>query len=205
MKKLMNLLLTLVSWGAAAPVARRAWTCDAANETSIKFRMDAGFPGDINRAHPFSAPPCLIDVTLPPTAYGQPVIIDSDGNAVRRFDAADQNATATLCWGFTIRPYPTQQTSGGMSSSFGSATPPVTGVIDVLRWGYIIGRLNDVTASPKKGDTVYVWCAATNGIHIQGGLEVVASGGNTVPLANAQFNGPGDAKGNVEVIVTDRR
>lgn len=204
MKHLLHALFTLVAWGAGVTPRQRYMTCDA-NSTEIKFRMDAGFPGDVNRTHPFSIEPCLNDDVAPANAYGQAVVIDATGNAVRRIGAADQSdAVSLMSWGFTVRPFPTQQATGGMSSSFGTGVPPA-GVIDVARYAYIMGVLNDITAVPKKGDAVFVWAAATSGAHIQGGIEIVLSAGNTVKLANAVFNGGPDAKGNVEIIVGDRR
>lgn len=209
MKYLMNLLLTLVAWGAGITPRQRHMTYDAAapaNTQAIKFRMNAGFPGDVNRTHPFSVEPCLQDDVAPCLLYGQILTIDATGNAVRKLLAADQSdAVSLMCWGMSVRPFPIQQSTGGMTSDFGAAVPPVTGVIDVLRQGYGMAVLNDVTALPKKGDAVYVWAVATSGVHIQGGIEAVFSSTNTVKLANAVFNGAGDASGNVEIIIGDRR
>lgn len=171
---------------------KRARVRDAA----FPFRMGAGFAGDINRTHPFEVEAAMINATTPPTAYGQTVIVDTT-NGVRPLAAAD--TAITVGFGLTVRPFPTQQSSGGMSSSFGSATPPTSGAIDVLRNGLMIVQLN--TGVPKKGDPVFVWCAATAGAHIQGGFEVAASGGNTAALDpnRYQYAGPPDAAGLVEI------
>ena len=200
---LKNLLFTLIAWAAGAQPDRRIAFCDA-NDSTIKFRMDAGYPGDFNRSHPVSIEPALVGALGVGGSVGQfglPVIVDG-ANAVRSFGAGD--TAVTLVWGFTVRPFPTQQRSGGDSASIGPATPPSAGgVVGVMRSGYIMGRLNDVTATVLKGAAVFVWCAADSGIHKQGGLEVVASGGNTAALDpnRYQFNGPCDAKGNIEVCV----
>lgn len=196
---LKKMILTLLAWGAGVTPAKGFATLDAAQQTSIKFRMNAGVPGDINRTHPFSVEPALIG-TVPPTAYGIPVVTDGAGG-VRMLQATDTAVTAV--WGFTVRPFPSQQSSGGMTSSFGSATPPTSGVIDVLRQGYMIGVLNDVTQTPVKGAAVFIWVAATSGVHTQGGIETAANGGNTCALDPARyaFNSGPDAQGNVEIIV----
>lgn len=210
MKRLIHFLLTLVAWGAA-PQRHRAMTYDAANEMAIKFRMNAGFPGDPNRTHPFSIEPVMNDDSggAPVTLFGQFCVIDANGNAVRRIGAADQSdATSLMAWGVAVRPFPTSPGSAFSSldtQGFGTGGPAASQVMDVLRWGYIMAKLNDPTEAPKKGDPVYVWCAASAGNQVQGGITATFSAGNTVKLANAVFNGPGDAAGNLEVIVSDRR
>lgn len=175
-------------------------------DVAYLYRMGAGFPGDVNREHPFSVEPDLISAARPPTAYGQFVTIDTVAadNSVRPFAAGD--TALTDAWGVTVRPFPTQSlpvASPGAPASLGAGTPPTTGVTDTLRWGYIFVQLNVITAAPKKGDPVFIWCAATAGAHVQGGVEVAASGGNTAALSNARymFNGPPDANGVAEIYI----
>lgn len=210
MKRLTDLLLTLLAWGACA-APRRHMTYDAAaNVMAIKFRMNAGFPGDVSRTHPFSVEPVLNDDVAPCTAYGQFLVIDATGNAVRRIGVADQSdAVSLMAWGLSVRPYPVSPggnvTAPGAQADFGGGAPAASGVMDVLRTGYATAALNDKTQAPKKGDAVFVWCAASAGAQIQGGITAVFSAGNTVKLANAVFNGAGDGAGNVEVIIGDRR
>lgn len=167
-------------------------------DVAFAFRMGAGFPGDVNRSHPASIEPCMNDVQTPVTLFGQPVLCDTTDQSVRPFAAGDASDTVPAGYGISVRPYPFQQAS---ASNFGEASigaaPVPAGAIDVLRAGYIMGKLNTGTAA--KGAPVYVWCAATSGSHIQGGLETAASSGNTVQLKNATFNGKADAQGNVEI------
>ena len=167
-------------------------------DVAFAFRMGAGFPGDVNRTHPASIEPCLNDVQTPVTLFGQPVLVDTTDQTVRPFAAGDASDTVPSGYGISVRPYPFQQSS---ASNFGQAdigtTPVPAGAVDVLRAGYIMGKLNAGTAG--KGLPVYVWCAASTGSHVQGGLEGSASSGNTVQLKNATFNGQADASGNVEV------
>lgn len=200
---LKKLLLNLIAWGAGAS-SRNRWVVTDANDSTIKFRMDAGKPGDITRTHPVTVEPVLVGalgVGGSQAIFGLPVILDA-ANGARSFGAADTAVTVVL--GFTARPFPTQQRSGGDSAALGSGTPPAAGgVVGVLRAGYMSGLLNDITAVIVKGAPVFVWCAADNGVHKQGGLEVLASGGNTAALDpnRYSFNGPCDAKGNVELCV----
>lgn len=169
---------------------------------AILYRMQAGFPGDPNRAHPFSIEPCLVHATTPPTAFGQPVVIDATTNTVRPMVAGD--VSSTVIWGITVRPYPFQAPFGTAygGAAFGAATPAPLSAIDVLRSGYIMAILNAGSAAVKKGSPVFVWTAVTSGNHIQGGFESAANAGNTAALdpTRYMYNGPADALGNVEVI-----
>jgi len=170
-------------------------------DVAFTFRMGAGFPGDVNRTHPASIEPCLINAAAPPTAFGQAVLVDATSQGVRPFVVGDQSNTVPAGYGITVRPYPFQQASSASdfgAASIGAATPAVTGVMDVLRAGYIMAKI-PTTQTPVKGDKVYVWAAATAGVHILGGLESVYSAGNTTQLLNATFNGSPDASGNVEI------
>ena len=166
------------------------------------FRPPLGFPGRINR-HLFSDEPCLIDSSKPPTQYGQPLLLDPTTQGVRPFAAADQANTPTVIvpYGFLVSPYPTQQTSGALNASFGSATPPTSGPAGALRFGYIPAQMNAAAGAVVKGGTVYVWCGAPGGGHVVGGLESAYSAGNTATLDpnRVTFNGPADANGVVEV------
>ena len=168
------------------------------HDVAFAFRMGAGFAGDVNRTHPASIEPCLIDDAAPPTAYGQAVLVDATTQGVRPFAAGDQSDTVAAGYGMTVRPYPIQQSSASNygEANMGEAVPPVKGIIDVLRAGYIMGK---VVGSPVKGAAVYVWAAASSGAHVLGGLESAYSSGNTTQLKNATFNGSPDAAGVVEV------
>ena len=169
-----------------------------ARDVAFLGRMGAGSPGEVNRTHPASIEPALIG-TVAPTGYGMAVTPDA-ANGLRMFQAGD--TALTNAWGFVVRPYPTQQTSGGMNASFGAGTPPASGVQDVMRSGYMTVQLNDITAVVKKGDPVFIECAVTAGIHVQGGFEVLASGTTAALDANKYaFNGPCDVNGVVEISV----
>lgn len=169
-------------------------------DVAFAFRMGAGFAGDINRTHPASVEPTLIDASAPPTAYGQPVLVDATTQGVRPFAAGDQSNTVAAGYGITVRPYPTQQSSASNfgAASIGAAVPPVIGIMDVLRAGYIMVNL-PAGGAPVKGGAVYVWSVASSGSHVIGGIEAAYSAGNTTQLLNATFNGSPDASGNVEI------
>jgi hypothetical protein len=188
--------LTGLKYALMGPPTFRARTCDVA----IGYRMQAGFPGDINRTHPFSVLPALVNTTTPPAAYGGPVIVNTADSTVRGIASGDGSVTPGAVYGFLVRPYPTQQSSGGMSSAAGAITPPVSGICDVLRNGYIFAKL-PAGATVTKGGTVYVWAAATSGNNIQGQLVAASSTTNTLTITNASFVGPADANGNVEIEI----
>ena len=192
MKKSLIAMAILAAFGM--PV--RATTHDAA----FGFRMGAGFPGDVNRSGVFSVLPSLQDTTNPIRLYGDPCIGNTAANSVRGFIAGD--TAVTRIDGILVRPYPTQQTSGGMSSSIGAATPPVgPAIVDVLRQGFAMVKCNNFAVTPStKFGAVYVWIAATSGNNIQGGF-VAASSGSTITIANARWASPPDSAGIAEIEV----
>ena len=166
------------------------------------FRMNAGIPGDVNRAHPVSIDTALMDATSPPTWYGQPVIIAATGGGVRAFAASEQSNTVPVAaWGITVRPFPVQQATTNVA--FGGVAIGSSGIgsiaeVGTIRSGYIIAQV-PAGQTPVKGGGVYIWCAASTGVHILGGFEAVYSAGNTALLSNASFNSGADASGNCEI------
>ncbi len=170
------------------------------HDVAFTYRMGAGFPGDVNRTHPASIEPCLTNTTNPPTAYGQPVLVDTATNTIRKFLSTDTGVTKI--YGVLVRPFPVQAGSSAGNygaQGFGAAVPPlgVQVVQDVIRYGYV---LVNVVGTPTKNGPVYVWIAASSGAHVQGGFEA-ASSGSTVAITNAYFNGPPDASGVTELVV----
>lgn len=192
MKKSLIALAALAAAGGT--FAGRVYTKDV----SYGFRMPGGIPGDINRSHPVSALPVLNDVTSPVLAFGAACVFSAAGNSVRNIAAGDQGASIIIA-GTLARSYPTQQTTGNMTSTFGAASPGA-GTQTLVRQGYVMCSLpNFAAANAVKGGTVYVWTAASTGNHVQGAFEATVSAGNTTPVTNARFNGPADSAGTVEI------
>lgn len=183
--------------------AQQVGTIDASQMAFI-YRMPAGFPGDVNRMHPVSIEPNFTDPTNPPLGYGIPVLVVTTTSGMRQFGAGD--TAVTMIYGMTVRPFPIQQqrTDGKNygAVAFGTGVPPL-GEIDIMRTGYIMVNIPVPTGAAKKGSQVFVWCAASTGGHIQGGIEDSATGGSTAALDanNYMFNGAPDANGNVEIVV----
>lgn len=170
---------------------------------AFPFRMGGGFAGDVNRTHPASIEPALVDATAPPLTYGIPAFIDATSHNARQAVAGDGSATAAFVYGFFVRPFPLQPAAGATDAQqgLGAVAPPASNTaVDIMRSGYIMGKMN-VGAVPVKGGAVFVWCAATSGAHIQGQLESAANSTNTLPLQNCFFNGLPDANNVVEVSV----
>jgi len=139
---------------------------------AFQFRMSTGFAGDVNRTHPASIEPALLDATNPPVNYGVAVQCNTAANSIRGLLASDYNATDF--WGVTVRPYPFQQ--GTSAIAYAGAPLGSLGVlpaqpVDVLRSGYI---LVPVVGTPTKGGAVFVWYASPSGAHITGGFEAAA-------------------------------
>lgn len=166
-------------------------------DVAFAYRMGAGFPGVVTRQNPANIEPCAIDAANPPTAYGQAVM---DSNQAVGFNISAFSDGIEV-YGVTVRPYPMQAASASSdfgAQGFGASAPPVTGVIDVLRIGYITVP---VVGTPEKGGPVHIWTSASSGSHVQGGFEAAESVGNTVSILNMQFNNSKDSSGYVEVCI----
>lgn len=194
MKKSLIALAVLAACGAAS--FPRGRTLDAA----ITYRMGAGYPGDVNRAHPASIVPRLQDGANPARLYGDPVMFGAANN-VRCFNAGD--TAQTKIRGVVVRPASISQTTGGMSASFGTGVPPQSAVaIDVIEDGHVMVKCNNTGAgAPVLGGAVFVWCAASAGNDVQGGFRAAVSAGNTAAIANAEWAGPPDSNGFAELRV----
>lgn len=179
---------------------KREMFCDAA----FTFRMGQGFAGDVTRIEAASVEPCLIDPTNPPTQYGQPVVLAAASGGVRQVLAGD--GALTDIYGITVRPFPLQiptATNFGAVALAGTSVPPTTGVIDVIRSGYVLSTLNNFAAQPSvKGGQVFVWFAATALPNTQSQPNAVTSGSTfTITSSKTTFNGPPDPNGIVEIAL----
>lgn len=158
---------------------------------AFQYRMPAGFAGDVQRAEVATIETQIIDSSAPPAAFGVPVKMVG-GKIQPINNAAD---TAASVYGFNVRAYPIQ---GNGTDPLGTATPPTSGVTDILKRGYIIANLGGTTDAAKNG-TVYVRVANASAGKPIGGVEAAADSTNTVALTNAYFTGPKDAYGVVEI------
>jgi hypothetical protein len=165
--------------------------------------MGAGFPGDVNRTHPASIEPMLVDASAPVTAYGNAGILDATTQGLRAIGTGDQsNATLLTPYAALVRPYPYQPATATNygAATLGAATPPTAGAVDGLRSGYIMAQLNAGAGTPVKGQPVYVWASITAIGHLLGGYETAYSAGNTVQLdSRYTFNGGADSSGVCEI------
>jgi hypothetical protein len=154
--------------------------------------MPAGIPGGVNRVNTATIEAQQLDTVHFPTAYGVPVALDATSHNVRSITAGD--ATANV-YGFYVRPYPT---SGNATDGLGTSTPPVSGIVSILKRGYMSIQLNGTTAAAKNG-TVYVR-TVTGTFTIIGGVEAAGDSTNTFAVTgNTYFTGPADPNGMVEV------
>lgn len=161
-------------------------------DTAFQFRMPAGIPGNISRAwaSPMVEPQEItpFGTTGAPTAYGLGGLIDATTGMFRVPAAGDAALNGVL-----VRSFPTNSTQNGL----GVSTPPLGGIIDMLKIGYMSVLLQNVTACKKQGA---VYCCIQNapvGGQV-GGFEAAANG-NNILVTNAYFTGPADANGNTEV------
>jgi hypothetical protein len=191
---------TLLALAASALMAGASICRAKTHDVAFGFRMGAGFPGDVNRTHPASIVPGLINTSVQaPRLYGDGLLIDGATSSYRGFVLGD---TAVKLAGIAVRPYPTQQATGGMSSALGASTPPTSGIMDVLNDGFIMVKANNFgTTPPVKGGVVYVWIAASSGNQVQGGFTATNGTTNTLAMSNAYWTGPADSNGIAEIQV----
>lgn len=155
------------------------------------LRMPAGIPGNVTRPQNATIEAQQLDTTNFPTVYGVPVAVDATSKNVRKIMGGD---AATAIYGFYVRPFPT---TGGSSDGIGTSTPPTSGIVSILKRGYISVKLNVGTAA--KNGAVYARIVANGGNTIIGGIEATSDSTNTILFANAYFTGAADASGNAEV------
>lgn len=160
---------------------------------AFPYRLPSGVLGNVTRIDSATIEPHLCNSSNAPGAYGLPVVVDANG--VRPVGAAD---TAAMVGGMLARPYPT---SGNGTDGLGVAAPPVSGIANVLRRGFIIAQLNGATAAAT-GGTVYIRIATPSTGKPVGGIEAASDTTNTIALpAQWYFTGPADASGLVEIGV----
>jgi len=166
------------------------------HDTAFQFRMGAGFQGAVNRSHPVTIEPCLMDTGFPVLFYGSAVVADAAAPNGVRIPATGDAATAI--YGFAVRPYPIQPTTGSLTSAFGTVAPPTNQALDVMRSGYMIVLLQGA-APAFKGSIVQVTTVAGSG-YVVGGVSVDTVAGTQVALdRKSSFNGPADSAGLVEL------
>jgi hypothetical protein len=163
---------------------------------SYVYRMPAGIPGTVNRIGANATIETMnvtpFGTTGAPTAYGVPLVIDATTGNVGNARILTSGDTAV--YGILAREFPTQSSQDGL----GTSTPPLSGLISVLKRGYMMVLLSGTTAAVKGGQ-VYVWTAAASGSHIVGGFEAASPGGSGFALTGCYFMGPADANGNTEI------
>jgi hypothetical protein len=136
--------------------------------------------------------------TLPPTLYGIPVIIQSNGQ-IRMITTTDNGLTTID--GISVRPYPIQGLSAPApygAQGIGAVIPPTNQAMDYLESGHI---MVPVVGSPNPRAPVYVWYGAPSGAHITGGFEAVA-GASTFQITdvNTYWGSQADATGVAELV-----
>ncbi len=169
---------------------------------AFTFRAGAGFPGEVSRQENSIIEPFVINASTPPLLYGIAMIVDTTTGISRPYAAGD--TAITTPFGVLVRPFPSSQASAtnfGNTPLGGAGVPPSSGPASLLVSGYIIVQVPVGSTAAVKNWPVFVWAAATSGVHIQGGFETAASGGNTAALSTSlcHFNGQQDANGLIEL------
>jgi hypothetical protein len=157
--------------------------------------MDVGYPGAVNRTQPATVQAEILNTTTPPLGYGTMLVMDSATGTLRPPTGTDTLAGFA---GLYVRPYP-RQSNLNINDPLGTATPPTTGMGDVLKRGYMIVRLNTASPAVVKGQPVGVFIGAATAGNPAGGVTGAAPGATVLALTNSQFMGPADANGMTEI------
>jgi hypothetical protein len=154
-------------------------------------RVPAGFVGQITRFDSITTQPEIVDSSTPPTAFGSVVkLVSGKVQPVASGDAG------SVTYGLLVNPYPHQSSTNGLGAA---ATPPTSGVVTVMRRGYLAVKL--VVGTAAKNGQVYVVTTAGGSV-VVGDIVTSTSpagGGTAVAVTGAFFMGAADANGIVEV------
>lgn len=167
---------------------------------AITFRMAYAIPGDLAQGAGRANVKAEVYGATPFVGYGVPVQLSS-GTVIPI--TSSLGSTANSVYGWLVRPFPLQEFSSPSSTLNTSlaATPPTTGIANVMTEGYIGVFVQAGASSVVEGGSVFVNFAATSGVHIQGGIEGTTTGNNfaIVNTTNSRktcyFTGPCDANG----------
>ena len=187
-------------------------------DVAFNYRMGAGSPGEVTRIHPSSIFAYLNDAagSNPLTYFGQAALFHGATNTVRAVNnAADSglgNTTVTIA-GVSVRPFPYQDTGSGETygaAALGGGGPAAGQALDILVKGSILVTQNQPTtpAASVLGGKVYVRVVTGATIFAAlpiGGFETVVDSGaaaNQFTVATAYWNGPADAFGVAELVIS---
>ena len=151
------------------------------------FRMPSGIPGDVSRKSHSTIEPVNLGVNA---FAGYGLFAKIVNGKLEPIGAGD---ATTDVYGLLVRAYPVQSSTNAL----GVAVPPTSGVIDVLRRGYMTIKCNAGTSALN--GQVYVRVAAAAAGKPIGGIEAAADGANTIAITGARFMHAADAQGNVEI------
>lgn len=162
---------------------------------AFQYRMDAGYPGAINRAHDATIQAEVMDNTGVPATYG--LMLTMGTNGVRAPVASD---TAAMFSGLYVRPYPTAggSVSNAVNDPLSVSTPPGIGHANVMKRGYMAVKLNAASPAVVKGQAVGIFIGTASAGNPAGGVTGAAPGA-TVLAIPAKFVGPADANGITEI------
>jgi hypothetical protein len=147
-----------------------------------------GVPGDLSRPNaPLVVETQALNASLPFPGFGVP------GKMVSGL-FVPVSANNDVVYGFLVRVYPAQGLNA--SDPLGTAVPFTQGPANIMRKGYM--NVFCQLGTPAFGNGVYIrYQNAIAGQPI-GGVESGTNGNNYL-LTGAQFMGPPDASGNVEI------
>lgn len=162
---------------------------------AFSYRMPAGIPGEVNRINSAKIEAQIVTplgTTGAPSQYGLAMVVDNTGGNVGNMRVASSSDTAI--YGFLVRPFPT----GASQDQLGTSTPPASGIVDIMRSGYMLMKLGGVTAAAKGGQ-VYIYVTTTDANNPVVGGIAAATSASAIAVPNCIFMGPADTSNFVEI------
>jgi hypothetical protein len=167
---------------------------------AITFRMAYAIPGDLVQGQGRANVKAEVYGSTAFLSYGVAATISS-GTVIPI--NSNLGSTANAVYGWLVRPFPLQEFASPSSTlnTTLSATPPTSGIANIMTEGYIGVYVQSGASSVVEGGIVYIYYAATSGAHIIGGVEGTTSGNNfavtntTNSRKTCYFTGPCDTNG----------
>jgi len=174
--------------------------------TAYTFNMPSGIAGDVSRSEHAIVEAALLSATVLPIAYGVPVKTASgkiQGITTGDTIAYPYAGANVLVTGFLVRAYPTNSAQDAL----GAQTMPTSGIVDVMKKGYMMVHVGFNAASCAKDGLVYVRVANNSVGHsstttyppgqIEGTADTTAA--DTLAIPRCFFTGAADAQGFCEI------
>jgi len=162
----------------------------------IGISLNNGYPGTIARNGDEVSKTRPVKVGTSNIAYGDPVVLNSDGT-IQKFEAAGTDVTFA---GVAIR-----KVKSALTYTVQNAYYQPQEAADILERGSVTVQCN--VGSPAIGGAVYVRVATNVAIPagVVGGFEAAADDANTILITDVQWGSTKDSNSVAELVILTRK